>query len=808
MSKNADPNFRDLFETIDLGVVYQDRTGKIIHVNLAAENILGLSHKQILALDSHSEYWQAVKEDGTPFTRDQHPAMVALMTGRRVNNVVMGIFHNRLQQQRWIKINSVPEFIKGSKTAVRVYTSFYDITDRKRVENEIRESEQKFRYLAEESPNMIFINLRGKVVYANKSCIQYTGYTLKEVYSNDFNFLTLIDKNDIPAVNENFRKHSMGLDVPPYEYRLISKNGKKLDVIISTKLIDYHKQKAILGIVTDITIQKNAKRVIIESEKRFRSMIEHSSDAITLVDAEGNIKYDSPQVESITGFSPEERIGKKGTDFIFPDDLSFFENKSNQVCSLSGSSLRYEYRSIRKDGTVWWAEGSITNLLHEPSVEAIVMNYRDITERKNTEEQIYRQSNEYQKLSEIYQAQNEELIGSLERIQKINSDLELARLKAEESDRLKTAFLSNMSHEIRTPMNGILGFSELLKEAELTGSQKQKYIDVIQLSGRRMLNIINDLIDISKIESGQMEINIADVNLSQLLDKLYNVFRSEAENKGLEFVCNKNFENRSITIATDESKISQVFSNLIRNALKFTRQGRVEFGYVVKKGVPEFFVSDTGIGIPVDLHKVIFERFRQGDNSDKRNYDGSGLGLSISKAFIEMLGGRIWLVSKPGEGSLFCFTIPLVVSPDHSEKGAASVKTSRNPLRGKTILIAEDDHVSFMFLKEILTRKGATVIHAENGRIAVENVKSSDQIDLVLMDLKMPELDGVEATKQIKKMKPELPVIVQTAYAFAYEKNSKMEMNCNDYVSKPVDRKLLLEKIMKHTHVKIHNKLT
>jgi len=240
-----------------------------------------------------------------------------------------------------------------------------------------------------------------------------------------------------------------------------------------------------------------------------------------------------------------------------------------------------------------------------------------------------------------------------------------AKEKAEESDRLKTAFLANMSHEIRTPLNGILGFAEMLKEPDLSGEELQKYISIIDKSGKRLTNIVEDIISISKIESGQMEISLSETNVNEQIEYIYAIFKPEADQKGVQIFFKNSLPTKETTIKTDREKINVILANLVKNAIKFTNKGYIEIGYEKKSKYLEFYVKDTGTGIRPEQKEFIFERFRQGSESLTRNYEGAGLGLSISKAYVEMLGGKIWVESEEGKGSVFYFTIPY--NADHKE---------------------------------------------------------------------------------------------------------------------------------------------
>jgi PAS domain S-box-containing protein len=383
---------------------------------------------------------------------------------------------------------------------------------------------------------------------------------------------------------------------------------------------------------------------------------------------------------------------------------------------------------------------------------------------------------------------------------KMMDDMVVAKNKAEESDRLKSAFLANMSHEIRTPMNGILGFSGLLKEPNLSGEDQQKFIGIIEKSGIRMLNIINDIIDISKIESGLMDVSISETNINEQTEFIYSFFKTEIEEKGMRILLKNTLQTKDAIIKTDKEKIYAVLTNLVKNAVKFTSDGFIELGYEKKGDYIEFFVRDSGPGITEDKLQSIFERFRQGNESTNRKYEGAGLGLSISKAYIEMLGGKIWVESEINKGSVFYFTIPYTgAMQDNSVvKNIASAEERVSEMKKIKILIAEDDEISGMLLSLALKKISTEILKAKNGIEAVEICRRNPDIDLILMDIQMPEINGYEATKQIRQFNQNVVIIAQTAFALSGENEKSQAAGCNDCIAKPFNQVLLIDLIQKH----------
>ncbi len=374
----------------------------------------------------------------------------------------------------------------------------------------------------------------------------------------------------------------------------------------------------------------------------------------------------------------------------------------------------------------------------------------------------------------------------------VEKELIKAKEKAEESDRLKSAFLSNMSHEIRTPMNAIIGFSDLLADPSLKEDEKNQYINLIQSNSNKLMNLIDDIIDIAKIEANQIQIRESDIHLNRMLQELHKTFEAEAKISSLEFKLIMPEDPQNPIIKTDAFRLQQILTNLLTNAFKFTDKGSIEFGYTLNaQNQLEFYVKDTGIGISKESQQFIFERFRQVQNSNTRLYGGTGLGLAISKHILSMMGGEIWVESEKKEGSKFTFTLPF------NETEIPQIKESRKSITDfnwekKSLLIVEDEIDSFTLLERFLQKTKIKIHYAQNGREAVEMVDKLKKIDLIMMDIQMPEMNGLEATRIIKSTKKEIPIIAQTAFALPGEKQKCKEAGCDAYITKPINKVKLI----------------
>ena len=511
--------------------------------------------------------------------------------------------------------------------------------------------------------------------------------------------------------------------------------------------------------------EKNAALLRLqESEENYRILADSSPYGI-IVHSEGILKYYNKKAISL--FSADDSVDYYGFEilsFIHPDYHTIINERARNLYSGVSYPDFLEIILLNQKGepiTVEIASASIVYNGH-PSAQTI---FRDISERK-----------------------------------RIETEMIEAKEKAEESDRLKTTFLENMSHEIRTPLNGIIGFSTLLKYKTLENPERLKYLEIIEQSGKHLLNIINDLIEISRIEAGHIELRIEQLNLNSLLADLYIFFSKSARMKELPveiFMHLAMHENNSYVFA-DSSRLKQVLINLLNNALKFTAKGRIDFGYdKPDKEYIRFFVKDTGIGIPEKSKEVVFERFRQADETTMKEFGGTGLGLTISRGLIEKMEGSIWFDSVYGEGTNFYFILPLKLFTIDDKGEEITTDISFEGLwNDKKLIIAEDEQSNYVLLKHMLKHTGIYIDRATNGQEVLDLLGDDGRgYDLILMDIKMPEMDGLQAIREIRNRNFNIPVLAQTAYAMTDDRQKCMSAGFDEYITKPIKTNELLRKI-------------
>lgn len=531
----------------------------------------------------------------------------------------------------------------------------------------------------------------------------------------------------------------------------------------------YKGRKAMLEIFHDITARNKMQEELAKSEAYYRTLVELSPDAVVIIDFEGNTKFASKKIYDMLDLPPDNNIiGEQILNWVSPDYHIKVMERIGELLSGNDVSQIREYKLIKHDRTPIWAEVSSSTIPGpNGTLSGLLIVCRDITERKKAAEELVR-----------------------------------AKEKAEEADRLKSAFLKNISHEIRTPMNAIVGFSALLSEPDLDLPTIHHYTNVIVQSSNRLLAVVEDIVELSNIEAGSLKLTPGELDVNFTLRKIHGRFYNKAVEKGLRFNYSSDLANDESQIITDISKLNTIISNIVENALKFTPSGEIFMSCTLSEGQLKFYISDTGIGISHEHHERIFDRFYQTEISTSRLYDGIGLGLTIAKEYVQLLGGSIGLSSTPGKGSMFFFNIPFIPAVNNKKHYSPVTPLKlihENPRR--KILIAEDDHSNFLLIREILLPSNFEIIHARNGKEAVNICVSDKNIDLVLMDIRMPLMDGLCATREIRKVHPDLPVIGLTAFTSDSDRDEVLKCGCNEFIPKPLHKESLVNTLNRYLKV-------
>ncbi len=645
-----------------------------------------------------------------------------------------------------------------------------DISERIEIESQLNFTRKKYKAVFDTSYDAIMLmegenftdcNLQTEKMFGlqKNEILSKTPYELSPEFQPDG---SNSEEKSLQYINDAYAGKSQF-----FEWVHKRADGSEFFTLISINPVNFNGSNILQVIIRDITEQKSFEDKLKRNSKKFRSLLENGSDIITMLDNFGTIKYVSPSFEKNMGYKPEEVIDLSVFNFVHKDDFDRVFEFFNDRLETKGVTIPIELRFKHKSGEWRYIESIGNNLLFDPVVNAIVVNTRDITERKIAEK-----------------------------------ELRKAKLKAEEMNRLKSIFLANMSHEIRTPLVGILGFAELIQE-ESTEEEIKPMAEGILNSGKRLLNTLNSILDLSKIESNKHEINIEPIKIVHLIKSFLDPFTKLAEQKNL--VIETEFSSEDIIVNLDESIFSQILNNLINNALKFTDKGKitVKVNEVVKdqNNFVEVKVIDTGIGIPTESQGIIFEEFRQASEGVSRNYEGSGLGLTLTEKFVKLLNGTIKVESEINKGSVFTIYFPAVNNSKTTLKKEFSLAKNldqKNNSRLKNVLLVENDQFSIDITKNFLS--GICNLEVAKDGLTAMNFVKEKVFDAILMDIDLgSDINGMVVTKEIRKLKnyKNIPIAALTAYAMKGDKERFLSSGCDYYMSKPFEKQSLIELVKK-----------
>ncbi len=663
---------------------------------------------------------------------------------------------------RWVEIICQPESVPELER-YKLRGTIQDINDNKQIEVELNNSNQLLRTVIDNVPDAIYMKDTDfrKVVAnkidaqrCNKEIADMIGKTDYEIYPREIAEKYAVDDRKVIKTGK-----------PIINREEILPDGDNLKWVLTSKIPlknNENKVVGLIGIGRDITeIKENESRL-----RLLQQVIEQTPVSVVITDTDGTIQYVNPGFEKATGYTRQEAIGKTpGILNSGTQDKNYYKNLWDTI--LSGKNWHGEFYNKKKDGTLYWESAVIAPICDENNeIKQFVAIKEDVTN-----------------------------------IKQMVKDLEIAKEKAEESDRLKTIFLANMSHEIRTPLNGILGFSSIISSGMCSSEQLEKYGKIIENSGQRLITVIDDIIDISMIQSNQLKIEQDEFDLNELLEEIYIVYKSQkaAKLENIRFEMETKLTRGNSNIVSDKNRLYQILKNLLDNAFKFTESGYIKFGcYDASETEIALYVEDTGIGIEEDKTNLIFEIFRQVEEGNARKYDGSGLGLAITSGIIEKLGGEIVVQSKINKGTTFYVTLPRNGNLNKKINGRKKIVTDMNgkEIKFQKIVSFEDDKTSSQYLKIVVNMLGYELTNFDNAIEGIEYLRKN-KADLILMDAQLPGMDGYKATQIIKSEMPEIPVIMQSAFAMKRDEEKAIQCGCDDYLSKPVSMNNLKEKIDK-----------
>lgn len=630
---------------------------------------------------------------------------------------------------------------------------------------EIQEKEKNYRNFIENSNDIIYsTDEKGLITYANPQGLKLSGYGSDELIGN--NYSKLVSERYFKKIKSFYRTQFIKKIPSTYiEFPMITKLGEELWIAQTADMSIVDGKSRFNFVARDISGRKKAEKALLLSEDKYRSIIENMELGLLEIDRDGKILKAYPKFTKLTGYKSSELEGKLAAETLLsPEDVAKMNQRNSD--RRHGEPGVYETRIIKKDGTDVWVLISGAPYYDEKNrMIGSVGIHLDISHQKRLEEELIQ-----------------------------------AKEIAEHSLESKDLFLANMSHEIRTPLNGVMGLTEVLLQSNLNGEQRN-YLETVMVSSKNLLFLINGILDLSKLSAGNLELNIQPVELISELIHIKNAFSLAAEKKGIAFDIKWHNMLESEWYQLDAVRLNETLTNLIGNAIKFTDEGKVSL--TVKKQLVEdgfayfsFEVEDTGVGIPDEDVERIFNRFEQASNNDSLIYGGTGLGLAISKKIVELMGGKLNVISSPGKGSKFFFETKFPMT-EKVEKPDNFVDASNYAFEGVRILVAEDVEINQLLIKKILGDWKCDVMIVENGQEVLDVLLKKEVFDLILMDVRMPVMNGLDATRFIRENPAygDMPIIALTANAIKEEINKCLNAGMNGYLSKPYSQEQLFSKI-------------
>ena len=794
----SNQRLQNQFENTPLASIIWDSNFNVIKWNNAAESIFEYTAKE--AIGKHIRDLIIPKSDVSEIDKIWE-ALLKQKGGFRNTN------KNITKSGKEIICNWYNVTLKDSKGNITGVASMgNDITERTHAKKLLEKSEKKYRDIFEKSIDAVLIIKDGVLTDCNEATLNIFGYPDKKsvLKLHPSEISPIIQPNGENSFKEAEKVMKIALDRGSTRFRWYhkTKSGHVFPAEVSlTKIEESDNKTRIHAVVKDITerVKKEEIETVLYNISKAALTIDDFNEFSTF------IKNQLHKIIDTTNFYIA-LYNKQKDSIILPfvidekDDTAEFSAHK----SLTGYVIKTKKPLlVNADYHLNLIEKGIVNMVGKPTkiwagvpLKTQTEVFGAIVVQSYTDAEAYNQ-NDLQLLEFVA---NQISIA----IQKNNAanDLKKALVKAQESDKLKSAFLANMSHEIRTPMNGIIGFSELYLNSDLSENVRKEYAKIVINSSKQLLSIVNDVLDISKIEAGVVQLSYNNVNINKLLDNLCAFYHPIAQKNNLCLTSKKGLADNDCFIKIDKTKLHQILTNLLSNAFKFTDKGCVEIGYSIKNNNLQFYVKDTGIGIDYKLHSTIFDRFIQGDLDLNKQKKGTGLGLAISKKFVELFKGEIWLDSSD-KGTTVFFTVPY----KKVEKNTSTMKIEKDTLKTSsseskqiTLLIAEDEEYNMLYINELFSKTSYKIIEASNGAEAIELALSNPEIDMVFMDIKMPLINGNEAMLKIKNKKPNLPIIALSAFAMESDKENALNNGFDAYLTKPIDRKKIFELIQQYTN--------